>query len=115
MNHMLDILESHFYDAHRPLQEGNILAVLDNARTVYFRVLKMHPQEYGFVNTQHTTIHCITGPILRKGESEEPVSGMANMCYEVHDGVEPEMLDGAFLKRVRRDLREGKARKRVSL
>ena len=75
----------------------------------------MDPQEYGLVNTQHTTIHCTTGPILRTGESEEPVSGMANMCYEVHDGVEPEMLDGAFWKSATRDLREGKARKRVSL
>ena len=40
---------------------------------------------------------------------------MANMCYEVYNRVEPEMLDGAFLKSVTRDLREGKARKRVSL
>jgi hypothetical protein len=69
----------------------------------------MDPREYGFVNIQHTTIYCTTGPILKKGESEEPVSGMANMCYRVYDRVESERLDSAFAKKATRDLREGKA------
>jgi hypothetical protein len=112
---MLDTLESHFDEAYRPLQEGNLLAVPDNKRTVYFRVLKIDPQEYGFVNIQHTTIHCTTGPILRKGGSEEPVSGMGNICYRVGDGIESERLDGVFVKRATRDLHEGKALKRASL